>query len=74
MENKNSNIAIKIKMLLVKHNMTQTECAKRAGLSLNMFSRLLLGKNDWTVKTATKIIKVLPELTPNDFFDDCSTE
>ena len=53
---------------MVEENMTQTEVAKKIGISLSAFNAKMVGKREFTVQEAAKICDLLGINEPREYF------
>lgn len=56
-----------LKMLRVKHQLTQEEVAKKLGISKNTYHRKEIGMNDFTISEAVAIGKLF-NVNPGEIF------
>ena len=59
MDKTTKQIIVKIKLLRLKNNMTQSELAIKAGLNPNSYAKIERGERSPSVKTIEKLAKVL---------------
>lgn len=71
-EKKQNELAKKIKIYMLTHNISQRKLAKKLNVTPQAISSLLTGKNETTIKTINSITKALG-VPSNYFFADEST-
>ena len=65
---------LEIRSLMVKHNITQEQMAKRLGLGISTFNRKLNGNAPWLLEECKQIAVILDSTLDDLFFADTVTK